>query len=526
MIVKRITPNKIKLGVHVQDSNAKYRFYSTANDVVVWFNYMYQANTYYSNDVLYIDINKSQVIPNETYTHQDKVAIKIGYDRYKLLNGDIISRREIETQEAQEPNTRYMILENNNSLYIKLVDTINTIRRLHIPMTRTPIEFTLNSANEYDKLENFHPLDGHEDRNTRPYHVSERRTRQMYNRTFNSLKTYATNGMNNYGVTDRTTMTESALPVPTINYATTTTTINATSYNTTRTTIDHTTPNNNYQNLLASYHGGVAMGNTKYAASGETQTGTTRYFGWELETELGNSNTTMAEYTSRLNDLMNDGQLGKMIKFERDGSLAMGGCEIISQPMTAKYMIETRDKFKEMMDLINNMGGTSHDNGRCGLHFHVSRASLTEDAINEIYFVVETFKKELIAFSRRTTFNYCAFRDFSNSVYNGWKYIDKDYFVRNKSTGHGCALNNANTHTLEFRFIRGTTNIQTFMASMELIDNICNMVMENKVVNGTTWSDIINYNDEYEDLKRYNERRNITSTKEYNNILDLSRSDR
>ena len=74
--------------------------------------------------------------------------------------------------------------------------------------------------------------------------------------------------------------------------------------------------------------------------------------------------------------------------------------------------------------------------------------------------------------------------------------------------------------------MRGTTNIQTFMASMEVIDNICNMVMNGDMKNGTTWLDIINYNDEYEDLKRYNERRNITSTKEYNNILDVTRSDR
>ena len=266
------------------------------------------------------------------------------------------------------------------------------------------------------------------------------------------------------------------------------------------------------------------MGDNKYTATSETPTNTTRYFGWELETEL--SSTGIAEYTTRLNDLVNDGQLGKMVKFERDGSLQNGGCEIISQPMTPKYMIENRDKFKDMMDAINSMGGTSHDNGRCGLHFHVSRASLTEDAINEIYLVVETFKKELIAFSRRQTFSYCAFKDFSVGTNYGYKYIDKDYFIRNKSTGHYCCLNNANSNTLEFRFMRGTTNIRTFMASMEVIDNICNMVMNGDMKNGTTWLDIINYNDEYEDLKRYNERRNITSTKEYNNILDVTRSDR
>ena len=485
MIVKRITPNKIKLGVHIDTNNVRYRFYSVPNDIVVWFNYMYQANTYYSNDVMYIDVNKSQIITNSTYDIPYIVVIGTNrYNTYKLLNGELITRDAMRHNE-ETTDKRYLILENNNGLYPKMVYKINVIRALHTDGNGAHIEFTLDGLrNEYQELTRFNPLDGHQDRNTRPYH----------HRLLSEITPMR---------------------------------VAATIDHTTNTTIDHRAPsdNNNYQNLLASYHGGVAMGDTKYAASEETPTNTTRYFGWELETEL--SSTGIAEYTTRLNDLVNDGQLGKMVKFERDGSLHNGGCEIISQPMTPKYMIENRDKFKEMMDLINNMGGTSHDNGRCGLHFHVSRASLTEDAINEIYFVVETFKKELIAFSRRQVFQYCAFHDFDrNAIYNGYKYIDKDYFTNHKDRGHYHALNNANTHTLEFRFMRGTTNIQTFMASMELIDNICNMVMDNKMVNGTTWSDIINYNDEYEDLKRYNERRNITSTKEYNTMLDLSRSDR
>jgi len=482
MIVKRITPNKIKLGVHIDTANVRYRFYSVPSDIVVWFNYMYQANTYYSNDVLYIDVNKSQIITNETYDIPYIVVVRTNRPgMYEKLNGLLITYDRIIEDETTN-GTKYMLLTDNNNLYAKLTQKINIIRQLHTDTSETPaVQFTLRGlSSEYDPLTRFNPNDGHQDRNTRPYH----------HRAIELIHTS----------NDTATVT----------------------YNTTRTTIDHTTQQ--YQNLLASYHGGVVMGNNKYTATSETPTNTTRYFGWELETELSNNN--IAEYTTKLNDLMNGGQLGKMVKFERDGSLTNGGCEIISQPMTPKYMIENRNKFKEMMDLINSLGGTSHDNGHCGLHFHVSRASLTDDAINEIYFVVETFKKELIAFSRRTCFNYCAFKDFSSGTNYGYKYIDKDYFIRNKTMGHYCCLNNANTHTLEFRFMRGTTNIQTFMASVELIDNICNMVMDGKMVNGTTWLDIINYNNAYEDLKAYNERRNITSTKEYNTILDVTRSDR
>lgn len=490
MIVKRITPNKIKLGVHTDTANTRYRFYSVPSDVVVWFNYMYQANTYYSNDVMYIDVNKSQIIPNETYDIPYIVAIKTNvYNKYKLLNGQLITSDAIRYIE-DTTDKRYLILENNNDLYAKLKYKINVIRALHTDRNTTRIEFTLNGLrDEHQELTRFNPNDGHQDRNTRPYH------HRLYTEIVDNINAHAQPTRITTTMDDNGRITDSAAR-----------------------------QTQQYQNLLASYHGGVIMGNNKYTATSETPTNTTRYFGWELETELSNNN--IAEYTTKLNDLMNGGQLGKMVKFERDGSLTNGGCEIISQPMTPKYMIENRNKFKEMMDLINSLGGTSHDNGHCGLHFHVSRASLTEDAINEIYFVVETFKKELIAFSRRTCFNYCAFKDFSSGTNYGYKYIDKDYFIRNKSTGHYCCLNNANTHTLEFRFMRGTTNIQTFMASVELIDNICNMVMDGKMVNGTTWLDIINYNNAYEDLKAYNERRNITSTKEYSTILDVTRSDR
>lgn len=481
MIVKRITPNKIKLGVHTDTNNVRYRFYSVPNDVVVWFNYMYQANTYYSNDVLYIDINKSQIITNETYQTPYIVVIEANrYNTYKLLNGELITRDTMRHNE-ETTDKRYLILQNNNDLYTKLMHKLNVIRALHTDRNAMRIDFTLSGLrNEYQELTRFQPNDGYQDRNTRPYH----------HRAIELIR----------GTTPTTTTT------------TTTTTTNT----------------NGYRDLRAGYHCGVNLNDRQLADESETPTSTTRYFGIELETELTRNN--MAEYTTKINNLLNDGELGKYAKYEYDGSLrgaVMGGCEIIFRALTSKLWHKRRPIIKETMDLINELGGTSHDNGHCGLHIHVSRASLTEDAINEIYFVVETFKKELIAFSRRQTFNYCAFHDFdTNAIYNGYKYIDKDYFIRRKDNGHYHALNNANSKTLEFRFFRGTTNIQTFMASIELVDNICNMVMNGKMVNGTTWLDIINYNDEYEDLKRYNERRNITSTKEYNTMLDLSRSDR
>ena len=141
MIVKRITPNKIKLGVHTNTTNTLYRFYSVPNDVVVWFNYMYQANTYYSNDVMYIDVNKSQIITNSTYDIPYIVAIGTSrYNIYKLLNGELISYDTMRHNEETTTN-KYLILENNNNLYAKIAQKINIIRALHTDTNATRIEF-------------------------------------------------------------------------------------------------------------------------------------------------------------------------------------------------------------------------------------------------------------------------------------------------------------------------------------------------------------------------------------------------
>ena len=504
MQIKRITPNKIKLGIHLQN---RYRFYNVSSDIVVSFKYLYQANTYYANDVVYIDINTSEIIPH-TPTHDENTRkqiaiIQVAFNTYKLLNGKIIDRTTIRNNE-NEYDFEYILLQNNNNLYTKLQDKINIMRRLHT--SHSAIANCNNNAIPYFSVTNtdtihyvdiYTPRNYIYDRETRPYHINEQ-----------NISVDMQWGANIYHY---------------INGTNTTNSIYTTQTNTTNTTT--TTPTQNYTRLIAGYHGGRLTPNTMYHSEEETPTHTTRYFGIELETELIDQ-YKLNEYTHKLNDLINGGTLGKVVKFEEDGSLRNRGCEIITQPMTPKFIIEHREKIKEIMQLINEYA-TSHDNGRCGMHVHVSRASLTEDAINEIYFVVETFKKELINFSRRTDFNYCAFHNFStNNISNGYKYIDKDYFIRNKTYGHYTCLNNANNNTLEFRFLRGTTNINTFMASIELIDNICNMVMNNDFKEGTKWLDIINYNDTYDDLKRYNERRNITSTKEYKEILDLSRSDR
>ncbi len=269
-------------------------------------------------------------------------------------------------------------------------------------------------------------------------------------------------------------------------------------------------------NLLHSYHGGPTDIHY-YKTDSDTSTNP-RYLGIELETEM--TNARELEYTNSIHEYFNpSGVENEFIKMERDGSLR-DGCEIIFQPMTLAYILEHKEFLRGGLKLIEEKGGTSHDNGRCGLHVHVARASLTPDAVDNLYTMFAVFEKELTLFSRRTTFNYCAFMRFSNLICDHIPFVDKEYISYHKTTGHCCALNNQHNNTLEFRIFRGTTNFRTFIATLCLVNNMCEIAMSKSNLNGLTWNDIINRNN-YTELKEYNASKHIDGSKVYNEIINL-----
>lgn len=289
--------------------------------------------------------------------------------------------------------------------------------------------------------------------------------------------------------------------------------------NTTNTTREDSNSggNNLRRDLLHGYHSGP-RNIIPHSWESEEVTSTTRYFGVELETEM--TGVSEIEYTNLVHNYFNpSGVENALIKMERDSSLT-NGCEIIFQPMTIKYIEKNKEFFKEGLKRLENSGATSHDNGRCGLHVHVSRASMSEDGINNLYTMFSVFEKELVIFSRRRSFSYCRFMNFDNLKMQHIPYIDKEYISHNKTTGHGCAINNGNSATIEVRIFRGTLNFRTFMASIELVSNMCEIAMSRSNLNGVTWSDIINRNN-YTELKEYNASKHIDGTKVYNELINL-----
>lgn len=180
-----------------------------------------------------------------------------------------------------------------------------------------------------------------------------------------------------------------------------------------------------------------------------------------------------------------------------DGSLCgYGAMEWVDDPRSMKNHYEVADKMKQAFEMLKNAGYRSHKTNTCGLHFHVSRPyqeeidklnqfneedrkkidklyEMQDTIIDRVLLVMETFKNELIKFSRRTDNEWCKW--LSDVVYNDNGTITSlDFIKKNKSEclGHHRALNLENHSTIEFRIFKGTLNFDTYMASLELVNNI------------------------------------------------------
>lgn len=201
----------------------------------------------------------------------------------------------------------------------------------------------------------------------------------------------------------------------------------------------------------------------------------------------------------------------------KDGSLN-NGLEIITHPMSFKYLQEHKDEIKNCFEKLSGEGCKSHDTDTCGLHIHVSRPC--EDVVNKIILVMETYKNELIKFSRRSESNLNRWAQFfSDNVeryFNSLQFIEEH---KNDNPKRYLALNLENDKTIEFRFFRGTLNFNTFMASIELINNLVNACINFENVEGINWGTLTK--GEY--VQEYVNNRGITTDRLVINDLSYTR---
>lgn len=200
-----------------------------------------------------------------------------------------------------------------------------------------------------------------------------------------------------------------------------------------------------------------------------------RYFGVELEIDDAGEVSGNAE---KLMDIANNGGR-EHIYCKHDGSLE-DGFEIVTHPMTLAYH-QKKMPWSGVLHKAVELGYRSHQSGTCGLHVHVNRNAFgateaeQEACIARILYFFEKHWEELLKFSRRTQ------RQLEQwAARYGYKEQPREILEHAKKGGHSgrySCVNLQNADTIEFRIFRGTLKLNTLIATLQLVDRVCDVAL-------------------------------------------------
>ena len=215
-----------------------------------------------------------------------------------------------------------------------------------------------------------------------------------------------------------------------------------------------------------------------------------RFFGVELEIDGA------GEYGSNAKKLLRiANEEEERIYCKHDGSLE-DGFELVTHPMTLTYH-QREMPWDRILHKTIGMGYKSHQAGTCGLHVHVNRNAFgsTEDeqeaCIARILYFFEKHWEELLKFSRRTQ------RQLDRwAARYGYKEQPREILEHAKKGYHGgryTCVNLQNDSTIEFRMFRGTLKLNTLIATLQLVDRICEVAicLSDEEVKNMSWSTFV-----------------------------------
>lgn len=213
-----------------------------------------------------------------------------------------------------------------------------------------------------------------------------------------------------------------------------------------------------------------------------------RYFGVELEIDGAGEDNDSA---NDLMDIANSDGVENMY-CKHDGSLD-DGFEMVTHPMTLDYHMNEMP-WKRILQRAIRLNYTSHQANTCGLHVHVNRDAFgnTEEeqdaVIARILYFFEKNWEELLKFSRRTS------RQLERwAARYGYKDQPKELLDHAKKGCHGgryTSVNLTNADTIEFRIFRGTLKHNTLIATLQLLDRICDVAlfMSDDEIKAMSWT--------------------------------------
>lgn len=190
-----------------------------------------------------------------------------------------------------------------------------------------------------------------------------------------------------------------------------------------------------------------------------------RLYGVELEIDQGNEpNECAKELLSVSGDII----------LKHDGSLGSNGIEIVTQPCTLLYHMNDL-QWNEITSTAKNHDYTSHDARTCGLHIHIGRAELSPDTPDKLIVLTDRLWDHLVKFSRREErqLNDWARKPDAEVTANDTPDELQDKLRKVKNKGRYQAVNLRNYSTVEIRIFRGTLKTNTILATLQLVDCLC-----------------------------------------------------
>ncbi len=215
-----------------------------------------------------------------------------------------------------------------------------------------------------------------------------------------------------------------------------------------------------------------------------------RYMGVELEIDDGGESSSKAEQILAVANAEDD-----HLYCKHDGSLE-SGFELVTHPMSICYH-EKKMPWCNILAKARALGYVSHQAGTCGLHVHVNRdcfgrTTQEQDAcIARVLYFFEKHWDELLKFSRRTQRQ---LERWANRY--GLKENPKDILCEAKGKhtfNRYTCVNLTNDATIEFRMFRGTLKLNTLLATLQLIDRICDIAinLSDEVVKTMSWTTFV-----------------------------------
>jgi hypothetical protein len=209
------------------------------------------------------------------------------------------------------------------------------------------------------------------------------------------------------------------------------------------------------------------------------------------------------------------------VYIKEDGSLSRDGMEIVTHPATLNYHTQ-HFPWTDICRTALSYGYRSHDTDTCGLHIHASR-SLFGDTILEqdltiakvILLIDRWYDTHILRFARRNIYK---MRQWAGKPNADIQPGDDDFDAVNKSkktaTDRYKAVNLCNSHTVEFRFFKGTLKRDTLIASIQWVDTIIRYCRSTQLKDlfSTSWEDIFG-NTGHVELTNYLKQRNLYNTK-------------